>query len=145
MPEFPILRGLPPWAADTARKDTDTQCTKAQLRHNGLTPGLFLIFCAHGICLGFMLMPQCEGPSMLFKLLFTRFRHGMQHFIPFQSNGKLSCIAENIYSLLLLAGPKRIVYDNCCNLMRYCLRRAPRFFSETQFLIDRLHIFNHTA
>lgn len=77
MPGFPVLRAVPPWAADSS-KDNATQCSKAQLRHNGLTPGLFLIFCAHGICLRFILMPRCEGPSMFFKLVFTRFNAGEQ-------------------------------------------------------------------
>ena len=47
--------------------------------------------------------------------------------------------------MLVIAAPKRIIYDNCCNLMRYCFKRAPKFFSETHFLIDRLRWFNHTA
>ena len=36
-----------------------------------------------------------------------------------------------------------VVYDNACNLQRYALRRAPPFFKDTAFCIDRLHIFNH--
>ena len=54
-------------------------------------------------------------------------------------------ISELNPTKLVIAAPKLIIYDNCCNLMRYCLRRAPLFFSETQFLIDRLHWFNHSA
>ena len=41
------------------------------------------------------------------------------------------------------AGPGMVVYDNACNFHRYALRRAPRFFANTLFRIDRLHIFNH--
>lgn len=43
----------------------------------------------------------------------------------------------------MAAAPKLIVYDNACNLHKYVLRRAPQFFSNTAFRIDRLHIYNH--
>lgn len=41
------------------------------------------------------------------------------------------------------ADPKLVVYDNACNLQRYALNRAPRFFKDTAFRSDRLHMFNH--
>ncbi|BDA41042.1 hypothetical protein COCOBI_01-6970 [Coccomyxa sp. Obi] len=62
-------------------------------------------------------MVNKEGPATAFDLFFSR----------------------------LVTGPKMVVYDNACNLHRYALRRAPKFFAETAFRIDRLHIFNHNG
>ena len=39
----------------------------------------------------------------------------------------------------------RIVYDNSCNLHKFALSREPVRFSETVFLIDRLHFLDHTS
>ena len=36
-----------------------------------------------------------------------------------------------------------IVYDNACNLHRYAVRRAAKFFSNSAIRVDRLHVFNH--
>lgn len=36
-----------------------------------------------------------------------------------------------------------MIYDNACNLHRYCVRWAPRFFARTKFAIDRIHQYNH--
>jgi len=73
------------------------------------------VFCAHRKCLGFSLLTNPEGPSTVFDVVYTRFK----------------------------TAPKLIVYDNACNLHKYVLRRAPQFFSNTAFRIDRLHIYNH--
>eukprot|EP00955_Chlamydomonas_euryale_P070907 360887-Chlamydomonas_euryale.AAC.2 len=43
------------------------------------------------------------------------------------------------------AGPRMVVYDNSCNLSRYCLRRQPSFFAKTRFTIDRMHMRGHVA
>ncbi|KAK9915762.1 hypothetical protein WJX75_003857 [Coccomyxa subellipsoidea] len=62
-------------------------------------------------------MMNKESPKTAFDLLYTRFN----------------------------TAPKMVIYDNACNLHRYVLRRAPRFFSRAAFRIDRLHIFNHVG
>jgi hypothetical protein len=141
MPAYPLVRGLPPFAADESSSKETLTCNKFSGRHNQLTPGIFTLFCPHEVCLGFKLMNNNEGPGTLFELLFTRFR-----------NGACSCYMQTIAAIPLsllgcrsacCAGPRRIIYDNACNLHRYSLRRAPRLFAKTEFRIDRLHIFNH--
>lgn len=47
--------------------------------------------------------------------------------------------------LLFIAAPKIIVYDNSCNLHRFCLRREPEYFARTWFAIDRMHYRGHVA
>jgi L-lysine 2,3-aminomutase len=69
------------------------------------------------LCMGFAIMSRSEGPKTFFEFICHRFSKA----------------------------PKMIVYDNCCNLHRYCLRREPNFFSQTWFLIDRLHQRGHIA
>ena len=35
--------------------------------------------------------------------------------------------------------PQTIIYDNCCKLHLYALKREPTRFEKTRFLVDRLH------
>jgi hypothetical protein len=35
--------------------------------------------------------------------------------------------------------PRLIIYDNACKLHLYCLKREPRRFQDTRFMVDRLH------
>ena len=35
--------------------------------------------------------------------------------------------------------PKLVIYDNACKLHLYCLKREPKRFQNTRFLVDRLH------
>ncbi|KAI6659973.1 hypothetical protein LOD99_14314 [Oopsacas minuta] len=39
--------------------------------------------------------------------------------------------------------PKVIIYDNACNLHKTCMKRDPKVFRNTTFLIDRFHSTNH--
>jgi hypothetical protein len=73
MPMLPLLRLLPAYRMK-AEKQRD--CNKYAFSHKGLTPGIFLVYCAHGVCLGFKLLPRCEGPSAVHDLLFTRLSDG---------------------------------------------------------------------
>ena len=49
-----------------------------------------------------------------------------------------------LYSLICIA-PTTFIYDNGCNLHNYCLNRAPQYFPNTWFLIDRFYWPNHTG
>lgn len=116
MPAFPLCRALPRYEGrEKPERGADDACRKYENGHTRLTPGVLLMFCAHGICLGFKLMARCEGPGMVADLLYTR----------------------------LKAAPKLVVYDNACNVHRICMRWHPDFFNKTRFLIDRVHQFNH--
>ena len=76
MPAFPLCRDLPTFEANSSSAGDGEQCSKFHRLHNQLTPGIFTLFCAHGVCLGFKLMANKEGPAMAFDLLFTRFQKG---------------------------------------------------------------------
>ena len=41
--------------------------------------------------------------------------------------------------------PSVVIYDNACSLHEYALNRDPWFFKDTQFLVDRFHLTNHTG
>jgi len=119
-PSLPTIHTSPTYRADGVVQDTtrdEVPCTKHLMSHPGLTPGIFAVFCPHGLCMGFAIMSRSEGPKTFFEFICHRFSKA----------------------------PKMIVYDNCCNLHRYCLRREPNFFSQTWFLIDRLHQRGHIA
>jgi hypothetical protein len=42
-----------------------------------------------------------------------------------------------------VAAPQLVIYDNACNLHRYCVAREPGFFCRTKFFSDRFHFKNH--
>ncbi|KAI6657250.1 hypothetical protein LOD99_11153 [Oopsacas minuta] len=58
----------------------------------------------------------------------------------------ISCQHRVLYNLLLSifkVQPKVIIYDNACNLHKTCMKRDPKVFMDTTFLIDRFHSTNH--
>ncbi|KAJ6532340.1 hypothetical protein B0H10DRAFT_2171343 [Mycena sp. CBHHK59/15] len=40
--------------------------------------------------------------------------------------------------------PKWVIYDFACALGPYCMTREPRFFADTQFVIDDFHSLGHS-
>ena len=141
LPMFPLVRYLPKWAVTKGAADKEsTACSKYFNTHTGLTPGVFTFFCPHDVCLGFKLMHKHEGPSTVHDTLFTRLQCGATLALALQHlrGGMLT-------SVLFVPdpGPAAIIYDNACNLHKYCVRRTPAFVAKTRFLIDRLHQYNH--
>lgn len=99
-------------------KDCETKkCHKKTRGHYSLSPGLFILLCSHGVCYGYSIMKTAESPNIAFTVLRTRFKKA----------------------------PERVIYDNACHLLSYCLNRDPAFFKDTQFLVDRFHWRNHTG
>lgn len=92
-------------------------CSKTYRGHPSLLPGIFTIFCPHGVCYGFQVMQTNESPDVPFTIFRTRFK----------------------------TAPKYIIYDNACKLHSYCISRDPQFFKDTEFYVDRLHWENHTS
>eukprot|EP00117_Sycon_ciliatum_P039971 scpid25894/ scgid5378/ len=92
-------------------------CNKHYSGHPTLTPGVFTLYCPHGICYGFEVMTHHESPKIPFNIFLTRFR----------------------------TAPSLIIYDNACQLHRYCLNREPHFFNSSVFAVDRLHWDNHVG
>lgn len=90
-------------------------CTKHIKRSPVHTPGLFGLFCPHGVCLGFQAMKDFEGPMTAFDILYRRFPEP----------------------------PGIVIYDNACALHRCCMKHAPAHFSRTKFYVDRVHWCGH--
>ena len=81
-------------------------------------PGVMLIFCLHhGTLLGWNIMHNHESPRTVFEIMFSRWK----------------------------VAPEVVVYDNACNLAKFCLSREYAFFKHTKFVIDRLHMYSHKA
>eukprot|EP00058_Branchiostoma_floridae_P011653 XP_002597141.1 hypothetical protein BRAFLDRAFT_76329 [Branchiostoma floridae] len=116
-PSLPKRCGLPCYAMDKRRRAVKAQdgCRKESYGHPTLTPGLFTIFCKHGICYGFEAMTSCESPYHPYEIFRTRFE----------------------------IAPQIVVYDNACKLHRYAMNREPHFFRNTTFLVDRFHFKGH--
>ena len=107
-PNNPMIRGTATYDADSS---LETGCRKDGRTHQHLTPGLFLVLCVHGICLGYQAMKNVESPQTAFDILIRRFK--------------------NI--------PELVIYDNSCKLHLYSLKREPDRFRNTRFMVDRLH------
>ena len=117
-PNLPALVGRGNYAIDHLNiKSTSDECHKYPDSHPVLTPGIFTIYCQHGICYGFQVMDSHESPCYPFKIFRSRFT----------------------------SAPKLIIYDNACKLHQYCLNREPAFFSHTQFSVDRFHWKGHVG
>ena len=114
-PNLPILRGRGVYQAYSTKNAA--VCSKATSRHPTLLPGLFTLFCQHGVCGGFSVMGSCESLNNPFTIFKTRF--------------------ETV--------PKTIIYDNACNLHSYFLNRDPVSIRSTRFVVDGLHWKNHTC
>ena len=105
-PNLPRIRGIPAYSADQrtthcAPEDQDA-CRKYSSSHPTLlTPGIFTIYCPHGVCCGFEVMRSHESPKRPFKIVFTRFE----------------------------TPPDIIIYDNCCkrifSIGSHFILRAP--------------------
>ena len=113
-PNNPKIRSVRDYDDAPAGGKEET-CTKHVQKSKRFTPGLFSVFCPHGIALGFEAMRTFESPRIPFKIFYERFQ----------------------------SAPGTIIFDNACQASRYCLRREPLYFSRTRFLIDRLHQHNH--
>ncbi len=118
-PNLPQLHGdavYIPDLANQASTDSDS-CRKNAYGHPTLSPGVFTIFCEHGVCYGFEILKSHESPRHPFSIFKTRF----------------------------CTPPRMIIYDNCCKLHAYCLNREPVFFKNTLFLVDRFHWRGHVG
>ena len=111
-PNHPLKRGKATYEADQTNERFSTGCRKQTKRHNTLNPGLFTMFCPHGVCLGFQLMVNAESPRVAFEIFVRRFN-------------KI---------------PNVLIYDNACKLHLYALKREPARFQNTRFMVDRLHM-----
>ena len=69
-------------------------------------PGIFTVYCPHGVCYEFEVMCRCESPKVPFDIFTPRF-----HTPP--------CV---------------IIYDNAYKLDAYCLNCKPRLYQKTRFL-----------
>ena len=108
-PTLPVVRGAGSYNADCRSPSADEDsCRKASYGHPHLTPGIFTIYCPHGICYGFEVMRKCESPQHPFRIFTTRF----------------------------LEPPKAIVYDSACKLHIYALNREPKLYENSRFFID---------
>ena len=97
---------------------SETKCTKNKHSHATLLPGLFCVFCEHGISLGFSIMTEVESPRTPFKIFLKRFDKYLDNII--------------------------IIYDNACNLYEFSIAREPERFWNTCMFVDRLHMRDHT-
>lgn len=100
------------------RKPGDVVCGKYYdtYRKPGLVGGLMVLWCRHSVCVGFHIIPTCEGRNDVFSALYTHWP----------------------------TAPKVVVYDFACQLAPYCLLQEPQFFRETRFLVDQFHASGHT-
>ena len=117
-PVLPRLHGDATYKADgvPSASDRDT-CRKNSYGHPTLSPGIFTVYCEHGVCYGFEILQKCESPQHPFRIFKSRF----------------------------IEAPELIIYDNACRLHIYSLNREPQFFQHSQFIVDRFHWKGHVG
>lgn len=115
-----VKRALRTYANDHpkhAHASGEDTCTKHKESKPSLVPGTVLGWCHDcGKCLFFSVMANVESPRTVFEILYTHFA----------------------------TPPRRVIYDNACNLMHFTLNREPAHFKETAFIVDRMHFTEHT-
>jgi len=109
------IRSRPDYAQD--RTLDPAGCTKSFTKTAKRSGGAMVAWCAHGLCLGFHMMPKAEGRNDVFSLLLCHFEEA----------------------------PDLLVYDFACALKAYCDAREPGFFQKCLMSIDRFHEVNHTG
>ena len=92
-------------------------CNKDYPTTSGFSPGLLVAMCPHRYVYYMKLLRRGESPEVVLDFLYDRCRQ--------------------------LCMPRRVCYDNGCNLHSYIAARRPDICSIAQVLIDRLHYRNH--
>ncbi|KAL0058334.1 hypothetical protein AAF712_015002 [Marasmius tenuissimus] len=116
-PKYPKLKG-DGGTDNSTTAERGGKCAKYYSTYSKqrLTGGIMAVWCTHSVCYGFHCIAKAEGRNDVFSAMYTRWPKA----------------------------PDRVVYDFACALGPYCMTREPKFFSETQFLIDKFHAPGHT-
>jgi hypothetical protein len=112
---LPKIRERHPCEMDKSGEHQGSECRHGFPQGANHTGGVFTIFCKHGVCYAFFILPKAEGRDEVYSWIITH----------------------------LAKAPKLIVYDFACALHAFFLNRAPAFVKFTQFCVDRIHWFNH--
>lgn len=83
----------------------------------GMNGGILALWCRHGVCVGFHIIPKGEGRNDVFSAIFTRWE----------------------------VAPRVVIYDFACALAAYCMTREPDYWKNTLFLIDKFHSSGHST
>ncbi|CAD6920858.1 unnamed protein product [Tilletia laevis] len=81
------------------------------------TGGIMALWCRHLVCVGFHIIPKCEGRNDVFSAVFTHWPKP----------------------------PDTIIYDFACQLAPYSLAREPAFFKNVLFVVDQMHQHGHAT
>lgn len=91
------------------------KCQKYYVQFRKRTGGMCVLWCPHGIAVGFHIIPKAEGRNDVFSAIFTRWKKA----------------------------PKVVVYDFACQLFVYNIRREPSYWLDTVHVIDTFHFRDH--
>ncbi|MCP3666921.1 MAG: hypothetical protein GY696_31245, partial [Gammaproteobacteria bacterium] len=117
-PQWPVVRGVANYIIPKRTpKDEVDLCLKHKHGHPVLSPGILTLYCKHSVCYGYTIMESYESVKIPFEVIMTRYP----------------------------TAPKVVIYDFCCKLHVYFLKREPKFVESTVFIVDRFHWTNHKA
>jgi len=139
-------------------------CTKKAQTTTFRLPGLFLLYCPHGICLGYDFslygiilsshltlhtVRTCVG--ILVQILAdesTRVSpYDVLYFVqPAQTWYVLDMTLKWWYAcshlhIDVISAPPILIYDNACNTHEYIMSRESKFMEKCSLFIDRLHMY----
>ncbi|ODN76259.1 hypothetical protein L202_06189 [Cryptococcus amylolentus CBS 6039] len=88
----------------------------AQKATKGMTGGIASLWCPHGICCAYRLMPTSEERDDFFSMIYCYWPEA----------------------------PDLVIYDFACSLGPYCFLRAPSYWAKTRFLVGEPHAQGHS-
>lgn len=104
-------------------RTSDAECSRAGSCRKGthtftdIMPGVFAVFCPHGICLGVFFMSKFESPETFFSIIMQRRR----------------------------VAPRVLIGDNLCLGQHFAMNREPHFFKDVSWFLDGMHNYGHVA
>ena len=94
----------------------DGPCTKNWTARGKRTGGVVILWCPHGIAIGFHIMARSEGRRDVYAAIKSHWA----------------------------TAPRLVVYDFACGLDRYCANMTDgRYWENTRFVVDDFHWKNH--
>ena len=116
---LPKVRNRPLYSIDESKQRDDSElCSKSFAEYEKNTGGVWIIRCLkHWVALGFHVLPKAEGKNDPFSAVYCHWK----------------------------VAPKIMSGDFNCLLQPYAMKREPKFFEKTVFVVDTTHVKTHTA
>jgi hypothetical protein len=124
-PAMRAQRPLHSYAADRQSHNADDDCKRVPgRRHQALSPGIFTVFCEHGICLGFQLLRDPESERVPFQMFYTRLDSCkldvLAQLTRCECRSRLDCLRSRLQTAYLHAAARALLVQTRGASRRLC-------------------------